>query len=52
MELSEYFNLPHFDYTDLLDTAIIVRSFVGLMQQEYISLILATPFTALELKVL
>ena len=52
MELSEDFNLTHFNYTDLLDTAIIVRSFVGLMAQEYISLILATPFTTLELKVL
>ena len=35
MEMSEYFNLTDFN-TDLLDTAI-VKNFVGLMKQEYIS---------------
>ena len=35
MEMSEYFNLPDFN-TDLLDAAI-VKNFVGLMKQKYIS---------------
>ena len=35
MEMSEYFNLPDFN-TDLLNVAI-VKNFVGLMKQKYIS---------------
>ena len=35
MEMSEYFNLPDFN-TDMLDT-VIVKNFLGLMKQEYIS---------------
>ena len=36
MEMSEYFNLPDFN-TDLLGSTAIVKNFVGLMKQEYIS---------------
>ena len=35
MEMSEYFNLPDFN-TDLLNAAL-VKNFVGLMKQKYIS---------------
>ena len=36
MEMSIYFNLPDFN-TDLLGSTAVVKNFVGLIKQEYIT---------------